>query len=369
MKTYAAEREFILLSLDQLSLADFQYFLTSGFVIQRPIGCEIWLGIGLNEDPAGIFITHSFYNNQLKRFNPTKLIKTTIDEFEAYCSLFFTEKLGLEPLSDDDEDFCLDLEQILDWFKIDQKLLKVVAVTTCTYKLTNNAHPLSQLSSMQKLEGSVYGFWDKGRGVIGVSPEPLFMKEGIMQGKESWMTRSLAGTISCESEQHRDTILNDPKEIIEHNLVTKDIIEKLTPYVFEIKAEKTKVVPFGKIAHLQTNLSFLASHLSASKLMMILGPTAALGGFPQSLSSQYLRKLNYYQQEKEERQFGGSIGFEYEDEAFALVGIRNLYWDSTSKKGIIHSGGGIVKESMIENELNEVRSKREVIRSLFDSHA
>lgn len=364
-KTYATS-QFCEISLSQLGLDDFNAFLRSGFVIQRPLENKLWIGVDLYEHPHGIFIAHSFFNDFDRKFSPRLLIHANIVEFHEFCMKYLSGKFEIVEEENSDHEFKEDLERIDNWFKQDAQLKKIVAVTTSTYKIKGEEHPLVHLNTMLGLQGSLYGLWQNSKGVIGVSPEPLFVKLKPINDKSLWMTRSLAGTISTKIENYQNKLIHDPKENNEHELVIKDILEKLAPFVSEVVTGETQVVPFGKIAHLQTDISFTAYHLSASKLVQILGPTAALGGFPRDLSQKYLRKLNYYNRDKEERSFGGTIAFDYQDESFGLVGIRNFYWDLISKKGVIHSGGGIVRESIYNNELAEVLNKRDTIRSLFN---
>ena len=292
------------------------------------------------------------------------MYKRQIEEFLEYCSqsqVLGDERLSINEVENSDDIFSKDLAKIKTWFIDDQNLKKLVAVTTSRYKLKNKAHPLSQIKAMINLPGSIYGQWKDGKGVIGVSPEPLFVKE-----KNGWRTRSLAGTISTDESQYKQKLLGDPKEKNEHDLVISDIVHKMKPFAKTIKTGSTTVEAYGKIAHLQTEIFFEAEYLSSEKIVQLLSPTAALGGYPQSLSQRYLQDLGYFNEAGENRYFGGVMGLDFEDESFGLVGIRNFYWDHHQQQGIIHSGCGVVRQSDPQLELLEVKKKRNVITRLFD---
>jgi len=100
-----------------------------------------------------------------------------------------------------------------------------------------------------------------------------------------------------------------------------------------------------------------------ANLVNILGPTAALGGYPSKLCFEYLRKTKYYQIEKENRYFGGVYGLDLPGLSFGLVGIRNIIWNKD--KLSIHSGSGIVQGSIVQNECDEVYKKRKSIEDIF----
>ena len=78
----------------------------------------------------------------------------------------------------------------------------------------------------------------------------------------------------------------------------------------------------------------------------------------------HIHLINYFEMEKEERVFGGVLGIEADDYNFGLVAIRNLFWNNSEVT--IHSGCGVVKESVISKELNEVRSKRTTIANIYE---
>ena len=64
------------------------------------------------------------------------------------------------------------------------------------------------------------------------------------------------------------------------------------------------------------------------------------------------------------RAFGAPFGVEREDHsALALVAIRNLQWTRDSIR--VGSGAGLLPESRLEREFEELRQKREQVKALF----
>src|SRR5207253_11268242 len=64
------------------------------------------------------------------------------------------------------------------------------------------------------------------------------------------------------------------------------------------------------------------------------------------------------------RTFGAPFGLERPDHrALALVAIRNVQWHADSVR--IGSGAGLLPESRLQREFDELRDKREQVKSLF----
>ncbi len=94
----------------------------------------------------------------------------------------------------------------------------------------------------------------------------------------------------------------------------------------------------------------------------MLSPTAALGGYPTLEAMNFLKETEY-QKENPKRYFGSAFGYKSEKINQVLVAIRNVQWNPL--KLWIESGGGVVSGSELENELNEVRLKRNIIKDHY----
>lgn len=210
---------------------------------------------------------------------------------------------------------------------------------------------ISNLLSLPS-ELNVFGFWDQNGGIIGATPEILFYKK-----KDVISSMALAGTSEKKTAQH--IFLQNKKELHEHNLVVEDIENQLAKLGKPI-CGLTHVLELPKLNHLKTDLQVTNSQTSIEFLVKLLHPTPALGVAPRTFGYQWLSDLP---EQSDRKLFGAPIVFKLaQDEYCALVAIRAIQWDQHGTT--ISAGCGIVRESQIENEENEIEAK---LNSVFDS--
>ncbi|HSP33520.1 MAG TPA: chorismate-binding protein [Thermoanaerobaculia bacterium] len=201
-----------------------------------------------------------------------------------------------------------------------------------------------------------YGYSIAGRNVVGAAPEVLFQTHGL-----GYQTMALAGTrpISRVNE-----LLTDPKELREHRFVVEDIARRLAPFG-NVEIGSLGTVRLPRIAHLITPIFFRESgseRMSFGEMVRRLHPTAALGVSPRTEAGE--RWLREADRNVQRRGFGAPFGLEREGRyAIALVAIRNIEWSGGRVR--IGSGAGIIAESRAESEFDELRQKREQVKSLF----
>ena len=345
----------------KLSEVNFLEFLYEGFIIQKPGTDIIYLGYGSEVSTGAKFHIAPFYGNSPKQIVPNFLVKTNTSEFERFLKLHLKQKVELEHVKSFDDLFLEDIKFFLDNLNSNSDIQKLVAVTRDLYQIKNNIHPVNALKKLDHFHSaSVYGYWCDSQGILGFSPEPLLEKLD-----DCWQTRALAGTIKTSAESYREVLLNDPKEKVEHEWVITDIKIKLQDIGTLLNIGRTQVVDFGSIAHLQTLIHFEKKRdIDFQSMIEAFSPTAALGGYPSQLSSDYLKKTQYYKFDQMGRQFGGVIALESEDDTFALVCIRNIQWQDSNL--IVDSGCGVVSQSIPEKELIEVQNKRRsIMEALF----
>lgn len=202
-----------------------------------------------------------------------------------------------------------------------------------------------------------YGYSYQAHGLAGATPELLFEAEA-----RGYRTMALAGTRPV-ARAHE--LLHDPKELREHRFVVDDIVRRLAPFGnVEIGPLGTLQLP--KIAHLITPIFFAetggSERMSFAEMVRRLHPTAALGVSPRTEAGE--RWLREADRGVKRRTFGAPFGLEREDRsALALVAIRNLQW--SGEKVRVGSGAGLLPESRLERELDELRDKRESVKALF----
>ena len=131
---------------------------------------------------------------------------------------------------------------------------------------------------------NVFGFWEKGIGIIGATPEILFRRSA---GKLT--TMALAGTMARSDVGKRNSLLKDPKELHEHQVVIEDLQHQLGKWG-RVKKSETKILELPTLLHLQTLLEVENVNCGPREIMQQLHPTPALGLAPRAfVSSRCLR--------------------------------------------------------------------------------
>ena len=218
------------------------------------------------------------------------------------------------------------------------------------------AHLLSQLTMMPPGLWA-YGYAYKNHGLIGATPEVLFQGEA-----RAYRTMALAGT---REVARAEELLTDAKERREHRLVVDDIIRRLSPFG-NIEVGPLGLLRLPAIAHLITPIFFAenggSEKMSFAEMVRRLHPTAALGVSPRTPAGE--RWLREADRGVKRRTFGAPFGIEREDRSsLALVAIRNVQWQSDRVR--VGSGAGMLAESRLEREFEEMRQKRDQVKALF----
>jgi menaquinone-specific isochorismate synthase len=202
-----------------------------------------------------------------------------------------------------------------------------------------------------------YGFSYQSHALIGATPEVLFRSDG-----RGYQTMALAGTRALSRAAE---LLRDPKEMLEHRLVVDDIVRRLAPFG-NLDVGPLGILELPSLAHLATPIRFEenggSEKMSFGEMVRRLHPTAALGVSPRTEAGE--RWLREADRGVKRRTFGAPFGVEREDRsALALVAIRNVQWSADRLR--VGSGAGLLLESQLERELDELRQKREQVKALF----
>jgi len=201
-----------------------------------------------------------------------------------------------------------------------------------------------------------YGYSYQNHGLAGATPEMLFESDG-----RGYRTMALAGTRPAERAAE---LLRDRKELREHRMVVDDIVRRLAPFG-NVEVGEIGILMLPSIAHLATPIRFEeigAERMTFAEMVRRLHPTAALGVSPRSEAGE--RWLRQADRGVKRRTFGAPFGLEIEEgRALALVAIRNVEWQGDAIR--VGSGAGLLVESRIEQEFEELREKREQVKALL----
>jgi menaquinone-specific isochorismate synthase len=175
---------------------------------------------------------------------------------------------------------------------------------------------------------------------------------------------ALAGTRQSEREKN-NSMENDPKEIYEHQLVVKGLKQKLHT-LGELNISPTYVWDIGPISHLRTDITVEFADKPNpqnvfNEISTLLHPTAALGVAPNTADWHFLKKCDG---EMNRRRFGAPFGvLSPQGRSIALVAIRCLQWNEDQIS--IGAGCGIVAQSELQNEWQELELKKNTIKNML----
>lgn len=203
--------------------------------------------------------------------------------------------------------------------------------------------------------GALYGSWDDYEGNLGVTPELLFKldSEGHVH------TMALAGTVPLSAIDELET---NAKLNHEHDYVISGIEHVWEPYG-TVKRGTRQVVTLPLLAHLLTPLELIPdAPLSFEQLVQVLHPTPALGTHPKEKGFQWLKD---YDTLLPRGRFGAPFGYYDSDRqtGSCYVSIRQVDWDQSKMR--IAAGGGIVKDSELDTEWQELQLKWAAIKEGF----
>ena len=301
------------------------------------------------------FITDFFLDEPRPWRHPAEWAEMPLDELAARFGTGATPEVNWRAMAEDRVAAAIHMAQQsieLGEFK------KIVPVAFEYGQLTTDVSPWSfVLSRLAMLPRGMwgYGFSFGEGGVAGATPEVLFQSHG-----RGYTTMALAGTRPVSRSQE---LLADHKELREHRLVVDDIVRRLAPFG-NVEVGALGIMNLPSIAHLITPVFFVengAEKMSFSEMVRRLHPTAALGFSPRNEAAE--RWLRESDRDVQRRSFGAPFGFEDDAHAQALVGIRNIEWNRDQVR--IGSGAGVIAESIAALEIEELRQKREQVKSLF----
>ncbi|MCD8387623.1 MAG: chorismate-binding protein [Bacteroidales bacterium] len=179
------------------------------------------------------------------------------------------------------------------------------------------------------------GFW------MGSSPEIVYYKDSKAH---NFFTMALAGTVGKNDEW-------DEKNITEQEIVAGDILVRLQemgldPYVFD---HEDRI--FGSIKHKCSLLGAQPGQFTPFEIIDAITPTAALCGYPRDIALKDIASI-----EKHPRSYyGGVIGVITKKETIAYANIRCVNFHKS--RFTFYAGGGIMPESVAENEWEETNKK------------
>ena len=187
----------------------------------------------------------------------------------------------------------------------------------------------------------VYCFYHATSGLwIGASPELIVRQEG-----KRFKTTSLAGTKTSEKTTWGQ------KELDEQKIVTSFITSNLNSINSKYTLGDLKTVKAGNIYHLKQLIEFELTQGNLLDVVNRLHPTPAIGGHPKKAAYATIKKA-----EKHDREYYcGYLGEVNKENSRLYVNLRCIKVYNNQIQ--IFVGGGITKDSILEDEWQECERK------------
>lgn len=176
------------------------------------------------------------------------------------------------------------------------------------------------------------------------SPEIL-----LDQQKSFYCTMALAGTM-----QYKDGLPEwSEKNKNEQNIVERYIEKTITPICNQIIKDGPRTVRAGNLMHLRTDFRFhINPEINIGQLIAQLHPTPAVCGMPKAEAKDFIIN-NESIDRKYYSGFAGPLNLNGETHLYVSLRCMNITDDSITA----YAGGGILKESVVEDEWKETELK------------
>lgn len=206
----------------------------------------------------------------------------------------------------------------------------------------------------EQRESFVFAFESQGDCFVGASPERLVKKNG-----SNLYTACLAGSIGrgealAEDDLLGETLLNDQKNLIEHQYVVEMIREAMSEVCEEvILPDKPQLLKLRDIQHIYTPVNGrIKNNQSLLSIVERLHPTPALGGLPKNTAIVKIRE----NEELDRGFYAAPLGWlDYHGNGEFAVSIRSALMQG--KEASLFAGCGVVADSDSESEYRETGIK------------
>ncbi len=309
------------------------------------IKVELWENQG--KTTRRKFSCNSFDNSTIIEFNDDEVVEILIDDLPKIDLLL--------PVSTQNEEISYNdyinlIEKTVDELKSNSDTQKIV-ISRIKELDKENINLSETFKNLHQYYPNAYVYlrYDVEEGCwIGASPELLLKEENQLI-----QTVSLAGTKAKEDDW-------TDKEYHEQQVVTNYITTTLARFTNYVDVDGPFSVNAGFFEHLK---SFISAQLTDKNklydVLKALHPTPAVGGMPKDLSTDFILNNEGYNRTF----YAGFMGYETENESEFFVNLRcaKIYQNKVK----LYVGGGIMPDSIPENEWKETELKSKTIGELL----
>ena len=203
---------------------------------------------------------------------------------------------------------------------------------------------------------SLSGYW------LTATPEILLENDG-----PQWRTIALAGTMKLEADQLQgegETVTWSTKNIQEQRYVATYLTECLERFTGDFREEGPRTVRAANLVHLRSDFTFtLPDSLHVGDLLQVLHPTPAVCGLPKQDAFRFIT----HNEHTPRRYYSGFMGplsiCSPLPTTHLYVSLRCMNIEGCQYH--LYAGGGLLKDSILEQEWLETEAKLETMRSLL----
>lgn len=178
-----------------------------------------------------------------------------------------------------------------------------------------------------------------------------------------WRTIALAGTMKLEGDQldgEGETLTWSTKNIQEQRIVATYITECLEQFTDDFREEGPRTVRAANLVHLRSDFTFkLAYNNKIGDLLQALHPTPAVCGLPKREAFKFIVKNEHTPR----RYYSGFMGPVAQEDTHLYVSLRCMNIDGDVCH--LYAGGGLLKDSVEEQEWLETEAKMETMKKLL----
>lgn len=240
-------------------------------------------------------------------------------------------------------------------------LKKIVIARAVDIERNKPFDPLASLNSLREKYPLCFPCFvnnGKGQSFIAAAPERLLKAENNQILTEALAGSAPRGTSLNEDAHLGKTLLENNKNLREHQFVIDSIVEQLRSLHINPQIEaKPRLKQLANVQHLCTSIEAdLPEHLHFLDIAATLHPTPAVCGTPLEASRKAIEKIENF----DRGLYAGTIGFfDYKGNGELVVSIRSALIDG--KKARLYAGCGIVEGSDPQSEWKETEIKLQAI--------
>ena len=222
------------------------------------------------------------------------------------------------------------------------------------------AADFSRAATLERLAGKYpdcHRYWFEPPGgdaaFFGATPERLVSLRGRTVETDALAGTTGRGETPSEDEWLAQELLDDEKNVHEHELVAETVREQLEPFAASISAGERRVRRLATVQHLHTPIT---AELDADRhvldLVEALHPTPAVGGLPPDRALATIRETEPF----DRGWYAAPVGWidAAGNGAFA-VAIRSAV--ASRRRATLFAGVGVVSDSDPDREWDEVQLK------------